>query len=152
MKIKKEINKIKNSKFIEEFKDFALKGNIVDMAIGIIIGGAFSQIVTSLVNDIIMPIVSLIIGKVNFKDLKYVKELGSGLKLELTYGNFIQNVVNFIIIAFCLFVVIKFMNKLQNISKEEIEKEDEKEEKIKTVDEQKLEVLLEIKEMLKNNK
>ena len=103
-------------KFIQEFKDFALKGNVMDMAVGIIIGGAFGKIVTSLVNDIIMPPIGLITGS-SFSDSKLVLRpaevdaAGETIKeaIELNWGNFVQTTVDFFI-AFCIFLIIKGMN------------------------------------------
>lgn len=102
-----------------EFKKFAFKGNVIDMAVGVIIGGAFGKIATSLVNDIIMPAIGLLVGKVNFTDLKIVLSpaeidaAGTVLKAEsaITYGNFIQTVVDFLLIAVSVFVFVKIMNK-----------------------------------------
>ena len=105
-------------KFIQEFKEFALKGNVMDMAIGIIIGGAFGKIVTSLVNDIIMPPIGLITGS-SFEDAKIVlreaqTDAASGEVLKeaitLNWGSFVQTTVDFFIIAFCIFLMIKAMN------------------------------------------
>ena len=112
--------------FIKEFQEFAVKGNVMDMAVGVIIGGAFGKIVTSLVNDIIMPPLGLITGN-GFADLKLVLKHGvaavtdaSGnivtpeiAEVALNYGNFIQNTVDFIIIAFVIFLLIKGMNSLR---------------------------------------
>lgn len=101
------------SKFLNEFKDFAMRGNVVDMAVGVIIGGAFGKIVSSLVNDIIMPPIGYILGGVNFKDLSFklgekLAEDGKTMEaVTLNYGNFIQEVVNFLIIAFCVFLLVK---------------------------------------------
>ena len=107
---------------LNEFKKFALKGNVVDLAIGVIIGGAFGKIVTSLVNDIIMPFLGLIIGKVNFKDLKWVIEEADeslGLaELAINYGQFLQTLIDFIIIAFSIFMVVKLLNKLKKKQEE----------------------------------
>ena len=107
--------------FIKEFKEFAMKGNVMDMAVGVIIGGAFGKIVTSLVNDVIMPLVSLATGGIDFTNLfvnlsddtKYAtlaaaQEAGASV---FAYGSFIQNIIDFIIIAFCIFLMIKAMNK-----------------------------------------
>ena len=100
-------------KFIQEFKDFALKGNVMDMAVGIIIGGAFGKIVTSLVNDIIMPPIGLITGS-SFSDSKLVLRPAAGETIkeaiELNWGNFVQTTVDFFIIAICIFLIIKGMN------------------------------------------
>ena len=109
--------------FIKEFKEFAMKGNVMDMAVGVIIGGAFGKIVTSLVNDVIMPVVSLATGGIDFNnlfvnlsdDVKYktlaeAQEAGASV---FAYGAFIQNIIDFIIIAFCIFMMIKAMNKMK---------------------------------------
>ena len=107
-------------KFITEFKEFAVKGNVIDMAVGVIIGGAFGKIVTSLVNDVIMPVIGKITGGISFTDLKYeltaaVIEGGKEITpaVYLNYGQFIQNVVDFLIIAFCIFLMIKGIMKLK---------------------------------------
>lgn len=113
-------------KFLSDFKDFAMKGNVIDMAVGVIIGGAFGKIVSSLVNDIIMPLVSLCTGSVNFSDLKadlrgqQVDAAGNVVKEALTfnYGMFIQNIVDFLIIAFCIFVALRFMMKFKKKEEE----------------------------------
>lgn len=107
------------AKFIQEFKDFAMKGNVVDMAVGVIIGGAFGKIVTSVVNNILMPPIGVLLGNVDFTDLKItLKEAvmeGENVVSEavtLNYGQFIQDIVDFIIIAFCIFLMIKGVTKL----------------------------------------
>lgn len=105
------------SKLLKEFKEFAVKGNAVDMAVGVIIGGAFGKIVTSIVNDIIMPPIGWLIGGVKFTDLKCeLPSVDLGLeKLEpvtINYGSFIQTVFDFAIIAFCVFLLVKGINKL----------------------------------------
>ena len=108
--------------FIKEFKEFAAKGNVMDMAVGVIIGGAFGKIVTSLVNDVLMPIIGKLTGGISFTDLfvnlgdgnyqtlAAAQEAGAAV---LAYGQFIQNILDFIIIAFCIFMMIKGMNKLK---------------------------------------
>ena len=108
--------------FIKEFKEFAMKGNVMDMAVGVIIGGAFGKIVTSLVNDVLMPVISLATGGIdftnlfinlgegNYSTLAAAQEAGASV---LAYGSFIQNIIDFIIIAFCIFLMIKAMNKLK---------------------------------------
>ena len=128
---------------IKEFKEFISRGNVVDLAIGVIIGGAFGSIVTSLVNDIIMPIIGMIIGGINFSSLTIT--VG---KASIAYGNFIQNVINFLIIALCIFFLVKFMNKLSKLKKKEEKKEEAKEAKPSE------EVLLlkEIRDLLKKKK
>lgn len=101
--------------FIQEFKEFAIKGNALDLAIGVIIGGAFGAIINSLVNDILMPLLSLLIGTVNFENLSFVKKFtgldGKEASLVLPYGKFIQAVFNFLIIALCIFLLVKGINK-----------------------------------------
>ena len=108
--------------FISEFKEFAMRGNVMDMAVGVIIGGAFGKIVSSLVDDVLMPVIGKLTGGVSFTDLfinlgdgdystlAAAKEAGAAV---LAYGQFIQNIFDFIIIAFCIFLMIKAMNKLK---------------------------------------
>ena len=115
------------SNFLTDFKNFAMKGNVLDMAVGVIIGGAFGKIVTSIVNDIIMPPIGLIVGGVNFKDLKWVMKdevLGADGAVEqaavsLNYGNFLQQTFDFLIIAFSIFVVIRIISNLTRKKEEE---------------------------------
>ena len=105
----------KEGKFIKEFKEFALKGNVIDLAVGVLIGGAFQSVVTSLTNNIISPILGLF-GGVNFSE--YSLKIG---KLNLAYGAFFTDIINFIIMAFVIFLIVKFINKLSNIGhKEEV--------------------------------
>lgn len=103
------------SKFVQEFKEFAVKGNAVDMAVGVIIGGAFGKIVSSIVDDIIMPPIGYVIGGVNFSDLKVVlPALIEGQEsASINYGNFIQTILDFVIIAFCVFMLVKGINKMK---------------------------------------
>jgi large conductance mechanosensitive channel len=139
-------------KFLKEFKDFAIKGNMFDMAIGIIIGAAFSKIVTSLVHDIIMPAIGFLIGKVNFQNLKIVlqeetKDKSGNIIEELValnYGNFIQVIFDFSVIALTIFIVIKVFNKLRKKA------EDEKETSVPTP--RNIELLAEIRDILKEKK
>ena len=107
-------------KLFDEFKAFVMRGNVVDMAVGVIIGGAFGKIVTSLVKDIFMPIIGVLIGNVNFSDLqiKLGEPLEGAEQAAIKYGMFIQEVVNFLIIALCIFMVIKVINKLQKKKEE----------------------------------
>jgi len=100
---------------MQEFKTFAMRGNVVDMAVGIILGGAFGKIVSSFVADVIMPPIGLLIGGVNFTSLSVtMKEaVGDAAAVTLNYGKFIQSVVDFLIIAFTIFMVIKIMNKMK---------------------------------------
>lgn len=115
------------SNTLKEFKQFALKGNIMDMAIGVVIGGAFQKIVNSLVNDIIMPAVSILIGKVDFSDM--VLNIGN---VSIKYGSFITTVVDFLIIAFSIFIAIKYMTKLSKIKDINKEVKETKEPESKT--------------------
>lgn len=96
---------------LKEFKEFSLKGNVMDLAIGVIIGAAFGKIITSLVNDLLMPVIGIFLGGVNFTDLKYVITPASGeiAEVALRYGAFIQSMVDFLIIAFSLFMVVKLI-------------------------------------------
>lgn len=114
-------------KFIEDFKAFALKGNVVDMAVGVIVGGAFGKIVSSLVNDIIMPVISLVTGGSGYENLKYVIKEGvpageDGVaaveEVAINYGTFIMNIVDFFIIAFSIFVAIRVMMKFKKKEEE----------------------------------
>ncbi|WP_066900099.1 large-conductance mechanosensitive channel protein MscL [Streptobacillus notomytis] len=100
---------------LKEFKEFIAKGNIVDLAIGVIIGGAFGKIVTSLVNDVIMPVIGLILGHINFRTLQIILKPAEGESpaLSINYGMFIQNVVDFLIIALVIFIVLKALMKLK---------------------------------------
>ena len=101
--------------FLSEFKEFAMKGNVVDLAVGVIIGGAFGKIVSYLVEDVIMPIFGVAVGGVNFTDLAITLQAAHGdtPAVVLKYGVFLQSVFNFLIIAFSIFVVIKLMNKMK---------------------------------------
>ena len=109
-------------KLLKEFKDFAIKGNVMDMAIGVIIGGAFGKIVSSFVADIIMPLIGLLVGGKDFTQWKWVlspanEALGKA-EVALTYVNFIQVIFDFIIIAFCIFLVVKAINKAKKPKEE----------------------------------
>ncbi len=108
--------------FLKEFKEFAMRGSVVDLAVGVVIGGAFGKIVSSLVDDIIMPPIGYITGGVDFSELKYVitqaNEAAGIDEVAVKYGNFINVIIQFIIIAFCIFIVIKGLNSLKR--KEEI--------------------------------
>ena len=135
--IKEELKKSKG--FIDEFKTFIKRGNVLDLAVGVIIGGAFGTIVSSLVDDILMPIVGVIIGGHDFSNLSIT--VGSAV---IKYGSFIQNVIDFLIVAFCVFIFVKLINKF--FIKEKIE---EKKEEPKKSDEVLL--LEEIRDLLKKN-
>ena len=97
---------------LKEFKEFAFKGNVIDLAVAVIIGGAFGKIVSSLVNDVLMPAIGIILGGVSFKDLKYVITPANGDIQEsaILYGSFIQSIVDFLIIAFSIFLFVKLLN------------------------------------------
>lgn len=112
-------------RFIEEFKKFAMRGNVVDMAVGVIIGGAFGKIVTSVVNDLVMPVLGVLVGGVNFTDLKLTLkeavmdgETVVSPAVTLNYGNFLQSTFDFLIIAFSIFMFIKLINKLSRKKEE----------------------------------
>ena len=107
-------------KLFDEFKAFVMRGNVLDMAVGVIIGGAFGKIVTSLVNDIFMPIIGMILGNVDFTSLeiKLGEPVEGAEQAAIRYGAFIQEIVNFLIIALCIFMVIKVINKLQKKKEE----------------------------------
>lgn len=121
------------STFLQDFKAFAMKGNVIDMAVGVIIGGAFGKIVTSVVNDLIMPTVGMLVGGVNFTDLKLtmkeavpeqLNEAGEVIQaavpaVTLNYGNFLQQTFDFLIIAFCIFLMVKGIAKLSDLKKKE---------------------------------
>lgn len=106
---------------LKEFKEFAFKGNVIDLAVGVIIGGAFGKIVTSLVNDLIMPIIGVILGGINFENLKLViRPASNGMEeAAIKYGAFIQSVVDFLIIAVCIFLFVKLANTLTRKKEEE---------------------------------
>lgn len=129
---KKEII-IKGTKTIKEFKTFISKGNVVDLAVGVIIGSAFGKIVSSLVNDILMPIIGIIIGGIDFSNLTIqIKDA------TIKYGIFIQNIIDFLIVAFCIFIFIKLINK--------VSKKEEKKEKVVS---EETKILKEIRDILK---
>lgn len=100
---------------MKDFKSFAMKGNVIDLAVAVIIGGAFGKIISSLVNDVLMPPLGLLLGKVDFKDLKIILRHGTdgAADVTLNYGMFVQNTIDFLIIAFCIFLIIKMISKLE---------------------------------------
>lgn len=134
-------------KMLKEFKEFAVKGNVLDLAVGVVVGGAFSKIVTSLVNDIIMPIVGILTGGINFSEYKIVlkEAVGKNQSVTLNIGNFIQTSVNFLIISFCIFLFIKALIKLKSTNDKEVSTT--KEENLNKVSEEVL-LLRDIKELL----
>lgn len=134
--------KDKCKKIIGEFKTFIERGNVVDLAVGVVIGSAFSKIVTSVVNDLLTPLIGIVLGGLDFSNLSIT--IGDA---QINYGLFINNVIDFFIIAVCVFLLVKFINKLTK--KKEV-KEEIKEEPKKTNEEILLEDIL--KELKKNNK
>ncbi len=128
---------------LKEFKEFISRGNVLDMAVGVIIGGAFSKIVTSVVNDLLMPIIGMILGGLDFTSLSL--KIGDAV---IGYGAFIQNVVDFLIVAACIFILLKIINKITH--KENKKEEKKVEEKPKKADD--IVLLEEIRDLLKENK
>ena len=126
---------------VKEFKEFISRGNVVDLAVGVIIGGAFSTIVSSLVDDILMPLIGMILGGINFSTLSI--KLGEA---KIMYGMFIQNIIDFLIVAFCVFLFVKFINELSRIGHKN--KKEEKQEIVET----ELSILKEIRNELKKKK
>lgn len=135
--------------FFKEFKEFAIKGNVFDMAVGIIIGSAFTKVVNSVVADFIMPVLSIFIGKINFTELAYVfqeaelDEKGNVINaaISINYGNLIQSTIDFLIIAFCIYIVVRMFNKLR--------KKSENEEDGSVATPKNIELLSEIRDLLK---
>ena len=141
-KVKVEKKKIveKGTKTISEFKSFIARGNVVDLAVGVIIGGSFGKIVTSIVNDILMPLIGMLIGGIDFTNLSF--KVGDA---TIAYGNFIQNVIDFLIVAACIFFIVKII--------ERITKKEEKVEEVKVEEpkDEKIALLEEIRDLLKEN-
>lgn len=132
---------------IKEFKQFISKGNVVDLAVGVVIGGAFGKIVSSLVDNIIMPIVGLLIGGVDFSGLSIsIKDA------NIQYGLFVQNVVDFLIVAFCIFIVIRSINKFNQRIEKKLKKEKKEEEPTAPKKSEDILLLEEIRNLLKENK
>lgn len=134
--VSEEIDKIK--KEASEFKKFISRGNVVDMAVGVIVGAAFGKIVTSLVDDIIMPVVGVFLGGVDFSDLSFKFN-----NAVISYGSFIQTVLDFLIVSFCVFLMVKFFERFK---KKEVEIKEEPKKSSEIV------LLEEIRDLLKNNK
>ena len=132
-KLKKSIKKM--NPILKEFRDFINRGNVIDLAVGVIIGGAFNKIMSSLVNDLIMPVVGIILGGIDFTNLEITipNFLGGSSAAHLRYGNFIQNVVDFLIVAFCVFIFIRIINKFTAKKEAEAATEPTTDEKILTV-------------------
>lgn len=131
---KEEIKKLKGS--ASEFRDFISRGNVVDMAVGVIVGGAFGKIVSSLVNDILMPLIGVFLGGLDFSDLSI--RFGSA---TVAYGLFVQSIVDFLIISFCIFLMVKFFQKFQKKEEEKLERDKKSDEVL---------LLEEIRDLLKN--
>lgn len=129
---------------LKEFKTFIARGNVLDLAVGVVVGGAFGKIVTSLVDDIIMPLVGLLMGGLDFSDLSI--KVG---KAKIMYGSFIQNVVDFLIVAFCIFLMVKAFNKLTKKVEAKKAKEKKEEEAKKA---ENIVLLEEIRDLLKEKK
>ncbi len=132
---------------LKEFKEFIARGNVMDLAVGVIIGGAFGKIVTSIVDDILMPLIGMLIGGIDFTGLSL--KIGEA---EVKYGNFIQNIIDFLIVAFCIFIIVKLVNRasqrVEKISKKGAkEAEEEVVEEVKKPDE--IVLLEEIRDLLK---
>ena len=123
---------------IKEFKKFIARGNVLDLAVGVIVGGAFSSIVTSLVNNIFTPLIGLILGGVDFSNLSITFK-----DTDIMYGAFIQSVIDFLIVAFCLFIVVKVVNRVTAKKEKKEEKKDTKSAELKTLEE--------IRDILKND-
>ena len=123
---------------IKEFKKFIARGNVLDLAVGVIVGGAFSSIVTSLVNNIFTPIIGLVLGGVDFSNLSITFR-----DTQIMYGAFIQSVIDFLIVAFCLFIVVKVVNRVTAKKEKKEEKKDTKSAELKTLEE--------IRDILKND-
>lgn len=139
--------KTKNKGFWAEFKTFIARGNVMDLAVGVIVGTAFTNIVKSLTDNILMPIIGLVIGGFDFTKLAFNVEVW-GREVAISYGSFIQSTVDFLLTALCIFIIIKLMNKF--FAKKEEEKKEEKPAEPVKSDEVKL--LEEIRDLLKENK
>lgn len=127
---------------IKEFKEFISRGNVLDLAVGVIVGGAFGKIVSSLVNDILMPIIGIVLGGIDFTNLTItIKDA------KIAYGMFIQNVIDFLIVAFCVFIFVKMINKISKIGQKK-----NKVTEAEPILETELSLLKEIRDALKKNK
>lgn len=131
-------------KTLKEFKEFISKGNVIDMAVGVIIGSAFSKIVSSLVNDVVMPLIGIVIGGLDFKNLSVTIKDST-----ISYGLFIQNIVDFLIIAVCIFTAVKIINNLKKFKPEDPKP---KEEPKKPEPPEDIKLLTEIRDLLKKSK
>ena len=137
---------------LKEFKEFINRGSVIDLAVGIIIGGAFTAIVTSLVNDVVMPVISMIIGGFDFSALKLtIPAYAEGVEpATINYGNFIQAVVNFLLVGFVIFLMVRTINKMRERAERLAKKkEDEKAEEAKAIEEDQTALLKDIRDLLK---
>lgn len=132
---------------IKEFKEFIMRGNVIDLAVGVIVGAAFQKIVSSLVDNILMPIVGMIIGGIDFTSLSVM--VGTA---EIKYGLFIQNVIDFLIVAFVLFLVVKAMNSAKKAAEKKLKKEEKKTEEEVPAKSEDIVLLEEIRDLLASNK
>ena len=132
---------------IKEFKEFIMRGNVIDLAVGVIVGAAFQKIVSSLVDNILMPVVGMIIGGIDFTSLSVM--VGTA---EIKYGLFIQNVIDFLIVAFILFLVVKAMNTAKKTAEKKLKKEEKKAEEEAPAKAEDIVLLEEIRDLLASNK
>ena len=132
-KLKKNITKV--NPILKEFRDFINRGSVLDLAVGVIVGGAFNKIISSLVNDLIMPAVGVVLGGIDFTSLEITipNFFGESGAAHIRYGNFIQNIVDFLIVAFCVFIFIKLINKFSTKKETEVETEPTTDDKILAV-------------------
>jgi len=132
---------------IKEFKEFISRGNVLDLAVGVIVGGTFGKIVSSLVNDVLMPIIGMILGGLDFSNLSLT--VGDA---KIMYGSFIQNIIDFLIIAVCIFLIVKVVNKIVNMKPEvKVEQRPDPREKTKVKKADDIALLEEIRDLLKKN-
>lgn len=132
---------------LKEFKEFISRGNVLDLAVGVIVGAAFSNIVTSLVNNIFTPILGVFFGGIDFSSLKFT--IGDA---NIMYGSFIQSVIDFLITAICIFIIVKIVNKINNDLHKLTKKEEEDKKEEEPVVSEDIKLLTEIRDLLKNNK
>ena len=142
--------KKKEPKILKEFKEFINRGSVIDLAVGIIVGGAFTSIVNSLVNDVVMPVISMIIGGFNFTDLKItIPAYVPGIEpATINYGNFIQAAINFLVIAFVIFLMVRFLNNM----KKKVEPAPVEDKKAAKAEDDQTAVLKEIRDLLAKKK
>lgn len=132
---------------LKEFKEFISRGNVLDLAVGVIVGTAFSNIVTSLVNNIFTPILGVFFGGIDFSSLKFT--IGDA---NIMYGSFIQSVIDFLITAICIFIIVKIVNRINNDLHKLTKKEEEEKKEEEPVVSEDIKLLTEIRDLLKNNK